>query len=538
MAKPLATLNKRVKATSRRISALGKRISASGKRIKAVAGRSFSSIRSTLARLSEITRERIANWTAKRVVTLDIDSSTIRLMESSGGVVRKWASVSLEPGRVEEGIVSDRQALSTAVKQLMASSGIKATRVIASVSGLYSISRIVSVPNPSGGSVPRQVVLDGAREIMPVSEDTLYLSWQAITSEEDPQRVLVTAVPREVIDSEIQSLRATGIHPYQLELKAMALARAVNREQALVLNIEPSSFDIIVVVNGVPEIMRTAAWDPENLTEEEQVEHLAQALEMTTDFYNLHSPELPVDPTACLFVTGQLSGDPVLSDNLQARTRYPVEPLAPALKCPAHLPVSRYAVNIGLALKGTAPSENVGQGSPLLPDINLLPPAYRGWKPSRRQIYSASAIIIGLALLIPLYQVATEAMTATATLETRYSILDNELELRRAEIASRQPFKRAISEYGVIVDMGGDFTEDLGVIYGEAEELGIHLESVAHAGDSITVNCQADEDDYITFRKYQDALEESERFVSITAPDEGYSYNWGGIINIEPATTR
>ena len=536
MAKPLATLNKRIKATSRRISALGKRILALGKRTKTVASRALSSTRSALARLSEITRERIANWSAKRVVTLDIDSSTIRLMESAGGLVRKWASVSLEPGRVEEGIVSDRQALSTAVKQLMASSGIKATRVIASVSGLYSVSRIVSVPNPSGGSIARQVVMDEAREIMPVSEDTLYLSWQAITSEEDPQRVMVTAVPREVIDSEIQSLRATGIHPYQLELKAMALARAVNREQALVLNIEPSSFDIIVVINGVPEIMRTAAWNPENLTEEEQAEHLAQALDMTTDFYNLHNPELPVDPTACLFVTGQMSGNPVLSDNLQARTRYPIEPLAPALKCPAHLLISRYAVNIGLALKGTAPSENVEQGSPLLPDINLLPQAYRGWKPSRRQIYFASAILIGLALLIPLYQVATEAMTTTATLETRYSIVDNELQLRRAEITSRQPFQVAINEYGMITDMGGDFSEDLQAIQGEAERLGVEVQSVAHAGDSIVLTCETGS--YLTFRSYLAALSECGRFSTPIPPPEGYPYITGGRIELEPETTR
>ena len=97
--------------------------------------------------------------------------------------------------------------------------------------------------------------------------------------------------------------------------------------------------------------------------------------------------------------------------------------------------------------------------------------------------------------------------------------------------------QKAVSEYNSILNLGGNFMEDLGVIYGEAEKLGVHLENVTHAGDSITITCRADEDDYITFRKYLTALEESGRFVSITAPAEGYYYNWRGTITVEPKAT-
>jgi len=66
-----------------------------------------------------------------------------------------------------------------------------------------------------------------------------------------PQQVQVLGVPRDVLDSEVMALRAAGVNPRILDLKTMALVRAVNREQALILNIESTSFDTVVVVNGV-----------------------------------------------------------------------------------------------------------------------------------------------------------------------------------------------------------------------------------------------------------------------------------------------
>ena len=63
---------------------------------------------------------------AKRVVTLAIDTTAIRIMEAAGGEVMKWASLSLDPSISEEGVFLDPQALSAAVKQLLDSSGIRA----------------------------------------------------------------------------------------------------------------------------------------------------------------------------------------------------------------------------------------------------------------------------------------------------------------------------------------------------------------------------------------------------------------------------
>ncbi|GAH82126.1 unnamed protein product, partial [marine sediment metagenome] len=234
---------------------------------------------------------------ARKLVTLEIDTTVIRLMETRGEKVTKWASLALEPTTAEEGeVVLDPVALSTAIKQLMASSGIEEKEVIVSVRGLYSVNRILTVPTPAGRAPTSQAVLDAAEEAMPLAREQLYLSWQTIATGEGVQQVLAVGIPRDVLDTELQALKMAGIHPHLLELKAMALARAVNREQALILNIEPSSFDIIMIVNGIPEVIRTTAWQQNELTLEDKAEHLGLSLELTVGFYNTNHPNTPLDP--------------------------------------------------------------------------------------------------------------------------------------------------------------------------------------------------------------------------------------------------
>jgi len=472
---------------------------------------------------------------AKRIVTLEIDTTAIRFMETREGRVVKWASLALDPTLFEDGVISDPPALSAAVRQLMDSSGIKARDVIASVSGLYSVSRIVAVSNPPGGVTTRESVLEAAGDMMPLSMDELYLSGQTIATGEGVQQVLVVGVPRDVLDAEMLALRMAGINPRILELKTIALARAVNKEQALILNIEPSSFDIVIVVNSIPEVMRTIAWQQDSLTIEDRVERLAMNLELTVGFYNSHHLDTPLDPATPFLITGQISADLDLMEKLPARVGYPVESLAPPLECPKHMPVSQYAVNIGLALKGRTPSKSLEQDSYLPPDINLLPGTYKPWKPSARQVYFACFVIAAIALLFPLYQMTSGAMDKTADLQASYTSLNNRMQLIQLEIKNREPLQKAIGEYNTIVDMGGGFTEDLSVIKSEADRLGVQVESIAHDGKSITVNCQTEPESYIVFREYVTSLEESGRFSTVNPPLEKFAYNTGGPIKLETA---
>ena len=192
-------------------------------------------IRTAVAKLIKSLGKTARKLAGEAVVTIDVDSSGIRLLEISRGMVRRWASVSFDPPGGGGEIAPPQQALDAEVRQLMASSGIKAKKVIASISGLYSVNRFLPMSKLPLGITTQEAVQEVAKEIMPISVDRVYLSWQTITVSEGEPQIIILGTPRETVDDEVRVLRLAGINPQVLELKTIALARAVGREQALIL---------------------------------------------------------------------------------------------------------------------------------------------------------------------------------------------------------------------------------------------------------------------------------------------------------------
>jgi hypothetical protein len=99
------------------------------------------------------------------------------------------------------------------------------------------------------------------------------------------------------------------------------------------------------------------------------------------------------------------------------------------------------------------------------------------------------------------------------------------------EIQRRDPLQKAINEYKSIIAKNVRFSEDIGVIMEEAEKLGVGVSAINHRRAEITLSCAAG--DYLSFRAYLTALEESGRFTTPIPPPEGYPYTRSGTIRLE-----
>ncbi len=485
-----------------------------------------------IRKLSKALQRVLARLVSGNVVTIDISQTGVRIMETRGGVVRSWADASFKPEEVETAAPIGGHALGTMVRQLMNSSGIKAKSVVVSISGMYTVSRLVQVSSLPPALTLDESVNDIASTIMPVPADDLYFFWQTVSPSEGEQQVFITGVPRYIMDDQIKALKTVGINPQIVELKSMALARVVNKEQALIFNIEPTNYDIIIVVKGVPEVVHSLAWQRENMSLEDAAEHLATNLEMTVDFYNSNHLDMPFDTTNPLYITGEMSVEPEMMEKLQDRLGFNIEQLTPPLECPAFLPISQYAVNIGLAMRKEIPMLDSNGGTGIFPlDMNLLPQAYLPWRPTANHIYAAVILIAAITLTFPLMEATAEVMGKTIALEQRSAVLDNQLALMKVEIERREPLQKAVSEYNTIVTREGSFSEDIRVIMKEAEKLDVAVSAISHGGNEITISCAAE--DFQPFRDYLLALEESGRFATPIAPPEGYPYTTSGIIKLK-----
>jgi type IV pilus assembly protein PilM len=286
----------------------------------------------------------------RQVTTLNIEEHEIRLLVVRRGEVRRWASVPLTPGLVREGLIRDPAAVGSTIRELFSSQKVSKGRVVTGLTGLRSLSRVVTIPQVKP-SLAESVVLREAKREMPISLDDIYLFWKALGERGDKQRVYMLGVPQEMIDGQVEALRLAGIKPRAMGLKPLALVRAVNRKNAIITNLENSTLDVIIVLEDVPVIVRTVALGKESPTLEKKRDRLVEELSRTIKFYNDSHREAHIHPDISIYSSGALADEPDFRETLQAATEHRVAALQPPLECPDDLPVDRFLVNVGLALK-------------------------------------------------------------------------------------------------------------------------------------------------------------------------------------------
>lgn len=286
----------------------------------------------------------------RQVTALNIEEHEIRLLVVSRGKVRKWASAPLAPGLIREGLIRDPAAVGSAIRELFTSEKVSKRKVVTSLTGLRSICRMVTIPQVKS-SLLESVVLREAKREMPTSLDEIYLSWKALGENGDKQRVYMLGVPQEIIDGQVEALRQAGIKPQAMDLKPLALVRAVNRKNAIITNLEDSTLDIIIVLEDVPVIVRTVALGKESPTLGKKRDRLVEELSRTIKFYNDSHREAHLHPSICVYPSGALAGKPGVRKRLQAATEHPVVALESPLECPDELSIDRFLANMGLALK-------------------------------------------------------------------------------------------------------------------------------------------------------------------------------------------
>jgi hypothetical protein len=292
---------------------------------------------------------------SQETVTVNIEERSLRLLTVKGGKVQKWGQVPLEPGLVENGLVRDPVQVGLALETLFGEQKAPKKGVTTSLTviGLGSTSQIFDLPkmrpNLLEGAVSRE-----ARRAMPVPVEELYLSHQVIGEKGDMQQVYVLGAPRDLVDAHITAFQMAGIQLGAMDLKPLALVRAVNQRNAVIADLENESFHVVVVADAIPDITRSAVLHREGLDPQQKARRLVEEVIRTIDFYNHSHPDKLLEPTIPVFLTGELTGIPSVNKTIRAETGYTIETPKPPLAYPETLPLPQFMVNIGLALKKEA----------------------------------------------------------------------------------------------------------------------------------------------------------------------------------------
>jgi type IV pilus assembly protein PilM len=467
-------------------------------------------------------------------VALNISSSNVKILALKGRQVNLWASLALAGGLVRDGIILQPEAVAETIAALFKSSGIPRERVITSIAGLSFTYRFLSLPHIKPALL-EEAILRSARKEISIPLDELYLCWHPLPARGEEQDFFMLGVPRNLIDTAVQTLKKAGVEPYLMDLRPLALARAANRNDAIVVNLEPDCFDIVFIADSVPRVIHSISPRGEGATLEDNIRRLVDELSKTATFYQSNHPDSQLSPSTPLLLSGDLAAEPATSGLLQSEIEYPVEPLVPPVEFPPELPLASYAASIGLALK-KAPPKALVKGEKIRYydiNINLFAGKYRKARvkpPPLRHILFGISLVIFIALLFPLNQARTQLRAENAGREIDLFNISRELNLANLaaeNVAEKEDIIKQITASIEAVKTAnrdvlgtrGDFTANLHKVTGALPPR-TYYTSIEITHDLITI--QGETDSVFTAIDYAIALESKEAFseVRITRLDE------------------
>jgi len=459
---------------------------------------------------------------ARKIVTLYIDDSSIRLMVSRGKRLNKLVSAQLQLGSAELKEEIKEAEITTKIKHLLKANKVRAKKVVLGISGRNCLSRPVTLPQLPRAMLEEAVTRE-ARRVLPVPPEQLYLSWQARPAPEGKIQVFLVAIPRRIADNLIKITRQAGLKPYLMDIKPLALARVVKEKTAIIVDVQSIEADIIIMADGIPQPVRTIPFPSEVLSSEEKLAMVRQDVQRTIEFYNSNNPENPLDDGTPIFVTGELAEKPDLGKSLADELGYPLSVLTSPLKNPKKLDLTNYMVNVGLTLK-----ELTREAGPSIANLNTLPAPYRAKPISVSRIIAVPSAVIIVVLLAG----GIMAIQATsADIDAMNDQLNNTTHIVEQKLSRKQELQQEIDKLekrvATATALRDSFTSALAqienggnTINGDLQAItsnllaGIQLSHIGHSRTQINLSGSAlSEQEVLSFARN---LDKSGRFTEVT----------------------
>lgn len=470
---------------------------------------------------------------AKNSVSIYIDDTGIRLMVTRGKRITKLADVPLDISLVEIDSKDKENQLTEKIKGLLKTNKVNTKKIILGLSGLHCLTRPVTLPELPRPMV-KEAIIREAKRVLPVPLEQLYISWQTISISEGKIQAFMVAMPRQIADMVMRVFNQAGCKPYLMDIKPLALARLSKEATALIVDVQSKEFDIVIMVNGMPQPIRTVSFPQESLPLLEKLFIVKEDVKRTVQFYNTNNGETQIQPGTMMYVSGELAEEPEHYESLAQELGFKAALLTSPLKCMKQLDPSRHLVNVGLALK-----ESTKEAGVLLPNFNTLPEPYQPKQVSMSRILviPATGVAIGILILltITVQRAAAEINTAQNQLKNNTFLIEKKQNDKKVLVQSiadtQQKLSSAEQSYLVyssalksLNKTGELMNTDIQTTVDDVVD-GLYLLNLVHNGSQININGTADSEQQVL--QYVRNLLATERYSEITVAS--IKYNEAGV---------
>jgi type IV pilus assembly protein PilM len=287
----------------------------------------------------------------RATIAASVEGSTLRLMTIEAQRVSGWTEVAIPERAARGGQINDPVALGTAIGAAFDQYELPRRRVGWALPGFQATTRVLDLPGLKGDELD-QAVQEELERVLGASVTETFMYYQRIPGRIRQRSVFVLALPKQTVLGALEALDVADIRPTTMDLRPLALARAIGRSDAIVANLEDGSLDIVVVERSLPTLIRSLPLLGPTAGRDAAQARLVDETERTLGYYDDANPDHPLDVDAPLFLTGALATGIALAERMRSVTRHPIGRLtAVGLTYPPEFPVAEFVVNVGLSLK-------------------------------------------------------------------------------------------------------------------------------------------------------------------------------------------
>jgi len=276
-----------------------------------------------------------------RYVCLDFGRDHLSALEVFDGAVTRWVAVPLAEEDLDNGSPGDPKALAAAVAAALRLGGMEAQTARIALPDEATVSRQLLLPAMPRRDLSRAMHFAAERHI-PFPLDRARWAWDVVEQTPEQLTVYLVATWVDVVDRFAEVARAAALEPQVLEPRAVALARALGQDHALLLDAGPRRVHATLLVGGQPAFVDTVIAGPT-----ERREALDRLLQRA---YRQQSAEASAGARLAPVL---LAGDLELSElKMPVEGRMVGQVLNGQLPATPHgFPAGSYLANLGLSMR-------------------------------------------------------------------------------------------------------------------------------------------------------------------------------------------
>lgn len=195
----------------------------------------------------------------KPIIGLDISQTGIKVMavDSKKWLVLGYGSADLDPAKVQASLETGTSYLTENIQGLLGTKLIgelPSNHVILGVPTARSYSRTFTIPAKAESTLADAVEVE-VDQYIPVPMSSLYVDYEIIERSKNDLTVIMSAVPKKLIDNCVSAVKAAGLEPIMVEPGINAVARIIETAEeghlpTMIVDIGPASTDIAVFDGG------------------------------------------------------------------------------------------------------------------------------------------------------------------------------------------------------------------------------------------------------------------------------------------------